>query len=79
MYISPPIAVPILLAIGIGATAMLAPPQREPAQVSVTLSATTYSKLALWAKDHAGEDGEILTVEQVIEEFVNNQKKNMRP
>jgi hypothetical protein len=49
MYISPPIGVLAILAVGLAGAAWLAPPQREAAQVTVMLPAATHQKLALWA------------------------------
>lgn len=68
MYISPPIAVLAILAAGLASTAGLEPP-REVTPVTVMLPATTYQKLSLWGKERIGEDGQPLTVVQVIEEL----------
>ena len=76
MYISPPIAVLAILAVGLASTAWLEPPQREVAQVTVMLPTATHQKLALWARDRADPDGRPLTVVQVIEELVNKWEKN---
>jgi hypothetical protein len=78
MYISPPIGVLAILAVGLAGAAWLAPPQREVAQVTVMLPAATHQQLALWARDRADPDGRPLTVVQVIEEFVNKREKNSR-
>lgn len=76
MYISPPIAVLAIAAVGLAGTAWLAPPPREVAQVTVMLPSATYQKLALWGKEHAGADGRPLTVVQVIEELANKSEKD---
>ena len=78
MYISPPVAVLAILAVGLASTAWLAPPQHEVAQVTVMLPAATHQKLALWARDRAHPDGRPLTVVQVIEELVNKREKISR-
>lgn len=76
MYISPPIGVLAILAVGLASTAWLAPPQRQVTQVTVMLPAATHQKLALWARDRADPDGRPLTVVQVIEELVNKWENN---
>lgn len=72
MYLSRPTIVLAILAVGVASTAWLAPPPpREIAQATVMLPATTYQKLALWAKDRASADGRPLTMVQIIEELAN--------
>jgi hypothetical protein len=78
MYISPPIGVLAILAVGLAGAAWLAPPQREVAQVSVMLPTATHQKLALWARHRADPDGRPLTVVQVIEELVNKWENNTK-
>jgi hypothetical protein len=78
MYISPPIGVLAILAVGLAGAAWLAPPQREVAQVTVMLPAATHQQLALWARDRADPDGRPLTAVQVIEELVNKREKSNR-
>ena len=75
MYISPPIAVLAIAAVGVAATAWLTPPPREVAQAKVMLPTATYQKLAQWGKEQAGPDGRPLTIVQVIEEFANKWEK----
>lgn len=74
MYISPPISVLAILAVGLAGTAWVAPPQREVAQVTVGLPAATYSKLTLLAKGRIGTDGQPLTVAQIIEELATDRR-----
>lgn len=76
MRISPPIAVLATVAVGLAGTAWLAPPPPEVAQVNVLLPSSTYQKLALWGKEHAGADGRPLTVVQAIEELANEWEKD---
>ena len=68
MYISPPIAVLAILAAGLASGAWLDPP-REAMSVTITLPEATYQKLSLWGKERSGEDGQPLSVAQVIEEL----------
>ncbi len=67
MRLSPPMAVLAILAVLLASVAWLAPPHREAAEVTVTLPAATYQKLALWGKAHTGADGKPQSVVQVIE------------
>lgn len=69
MYLSPPIAILAILAVGVGGVTWLAPPPREPAWVAVHISTTTYDKLSLWAKEHPGGGGQPLTVAQTIDKL----------
>ncbi len=72
MSISPPIAVSAIVAVALACTAWLEPPQREAAQVTLTLPIAAYQKLALWGKEHSGADGRPRTVVlQVIERIAN--------
>ena len=75
MYISPPIAVLTILAVGLASTAWLPPQPREMAQATVMLPAATYQKLALWGKEQISADGHPLTVVQVIEELTKKWEK----
>lgn len=67
MHVSPPIIILAILAAMLAAVTWIAPPQREADQIAVILSATTYQKLALWGKAHAGANGQPQTVVEVIE------------
>ena len=71
MRISPPIIVLAIMAATLACTVWLAPPQHESAQVTVTLSATTYQKLKLWGTEHPEADGRALTVVEVINQLAN--------
>lgn len=74
MYISPPIAVLAILAVGLASIAWLEPPQ-ELAPATVVLPASTYQKLALWGTEHIGEDGRSLLVAQVIEKLATDMRE----
>ena len=76
MYVSPPIAVLAILAVGLGSTTWIAPQPREVAQVTVMLPTAIHQKLALWGKEHNGADGQPLTVVQVIEELAKKWEKD---
>jgi len=76
MYISPPIGVLAILAVGLASTAWIPPQPREIAQATVVLPAATYEKFALWGNEHIGADGQPLTVVQVIKEFVKRWDKD---
>lgn len=76
MYLSPPIAVLAVLAVGLAGTAWLAPPQHASGQVTMMLPTATHQKLALWGNKHASADGRPLTVAQVIEELANKLEKD---
>lgn len=69
MYLSPPIAILAILAVGLASTAWLPQQPRETAQATVILPAATYGKLALWGNEHIGADVQPLAVALVIEEF----------
>ena len=71
MYVSPPLAILALLVVGVATVTWLAPEQRAPARVTVSLSTATYEKLVAWAREHSGTAGSELTVEQAIEELAN--------
>jgi hypothetical protein len=80
MYISPPIAVLAILAVGLAGAAWLTPPPREVAEATVMLPTATHQKLALWGKEDAGADGRPLTVAQVIEKLaIEWEKENEAP
>jgi hypothetical protein len=76
MYISPPITILAILAIGLAGTAWLTSPRNETTQVSVMLPTATYRKLEHWGKVQAGVDGRPLTAAQIIEELAIRKEKD---
>jgi hypothetical protein len=72
MYISPPFSVLTILAVGLTGIAWLAPLQSMPPQKSVQLSEATFGTLELWGRTHLANDGNALSVSQVIEAMMGN-------
>ena len=60
MYISPPVAVPILLAVGIALAASFAPAQKVPSRITVNISEETYERIVHWSKVNARPDGKAM-------------------
>jgi len=69
MKISPPIAVLIILALGVVTASWLAPLPRLEPTVNIALATGTYKKLAQWGDGEQGADGATLSVTEVIEIF----------
>ena len=67
MSASPPIAVLVILALGVVAATWLAPLPRMTPTVNIMVPTATHQKLALWGQGHLGADGTALSVAQVIE------------
>lgn len=76
MRVSPPIAVIVLLVVTVVVAVWISPPPQKVEQITVALSTATHQKLALWGKEHPGENGQLLTVVQVIEQLVNKQERD---
>lgn len=77
MYVSPPLTILAILAVGLAGTTWFAPLEHGPARVALSLSTATYDKLASWGREQAGADGRPLSVEQVIEELARRPVNEM--